>query len=71
MHELIEQLLELPTNLVKMMYLEGIVQSLYFKYNDIILKRNGNAVIRDASTLFFDNPNIIGVRRKAGFQIDE
>lgn len=64
MHGLINQLLTLPIDLKKLMYLEGIVQSLYFNYKDVIIGRNGSTVVTDDSTRFFDNPNIIGVKQK-------
>jgi len=69
MNDFINEMMRLPINLQKMMHLEGGWEaSLYFDYNDTLIKKVGSYETdwneNDHNESFYHLPNVIGVKRK-------
>jgi hypothetical protein len=69
MHDLVNQLLDLPLDLDKMMHLEGGPEaSLYINNNDFKLRRIGSSetgfIENSLNSSFWKIPNIIGIKKK-------
>ncbi|MBN1181766.1 MAG: hypothetical protein JXB49_05715 [Bacteroidales bacterium] len=63
--ELIDKLLSMDIGLTKLMYLEGLVHSFYFKYRDRLIIRNGKEKLDNIdleNRQFFSMPIAIGIK---------
>ncbi len=62
MKELTDELISFPIDLRKLMYLEGNIQSLYFKYKDIVIAIDGSTELNE-NINFNIMPIALGVKR--------